>query len=48
MEGMNRSIGDNMFVISKHVPISVDFSWGNDYYKDSFGTACFNDFVKTY
>ena len=44
MEGMNRSIGDNMFVISKHVHISVGFSFNNDCYKDYFGTDCFIDF----
>ena len=46
MEGMNRSIGDNMFVISKHVPISVGSSWGNDNYKDYFVIDCVKHFVK--
>ena len=46
MQGMNRCIGDNMFVICKHVPISSGFSWGNDYYKDYFGTDCITYFVR--
>ena len=46
MEGINRSIGNNMFVISKHVPFSVGFSWGNNYYKAYFVTDCIEDFVK--
>ena len=46
MEGYNRSIGDNLFVISKNVPFSVGFSWGNDYNKDYFVTDCFKNFLK--
>ena len=53
MDGMNTSIGDNMFVISNHVPISVGFNWGtkreapinNDYNKDYFGIDWVKHFV---
>ena len=46
MQGLNRCIRDNTFVISKHVPISSGFNRGKDYYKDYFGTDCIKDFVK--
>ena len=37
-----------MFVISKHVLISVGFSCGNDYYKDYFGTDSLKNFIKNF
>ena len=46
MEGMNGDIGDNMFVVSKHVPNTDCSSWGNDNYKDYFGIDCIEHFVK--
>ena len=54
MEGMIGSIEENLFVISRNVPIAFGFSWGlkseapfdNDFYKDCFGAECIKHFVK--
>ena len=45
LEGIVRSVEDNMFVISKHVLISIGFTWGNDYYKEYFSTDYIKHFV---
>ena len=53
LEGMNRSIGDKMFVISKQVPISVGFSWGSASLvtltksEAPFNNDCYEDYFGT-
>ena len=42
MEGVNKKIGDNTYIISTHVPIAIGFSF-NANYESYFGLDCIKE-----